>query len=90
MESVIIADFGLATYVNEPVYLYCRCGTPGYVAPEVINIKDMKAHYSSVCDIYSLGLIFYLLLSGKPAFPGKSYSTVVKQNREAAIDFGLK
>lgn len=78
METVVIADFGLATHVNEPVYLYCRCGTPGYVAPEVINIKDMKAKYSSVCDVYSLGLVFYLLISGKPAFPGKSYGTVVK------------
>ncbi|CAD8180441.1 unnamed protein product [Paramecium octaurelia] len=90
METVVVADFGLATHVNEPAYLYCRCGTPGYVAPEVINIKDMKAHYSSVCDIYSFGLVFYLLLTGKPAFPGKSYSTVVKQNREATIDFTIK
>lgn len=78
MESVVIADFGLATYVNEPEYLYCRCGTPGFVAPEIINIKDMKSKYSSVCDIYSLGLVFYLLLTGKSAFNGKSYSTVVK------------
>ncbi|CAK82004.1 unnamed protein product (macronuclear) [Paramecium tetraurelia] len=90
MESVVIADFGLATYVNEPVYLYCRCGTPGFVAPEVINIKDMKSKYSSICDIYSLGLVFYLLLTGKSAFNGKSYSTVVKQNREANIDFDIK
>ncbi|CAK56481.1 unnamed protein product (macronuclear) [Paramecium tetraurelia] len=90
MESVVIADFGLATHVNEPVYLYCRCGTPGYVAPEVINIKDMKSKYSSICDIYSLGLVFYLLLTGKPAFNGKSYATVVKQNREASVDFEIK
>ncbi|CAK69345.1 unnamed protein product (macronuclear) [Paramecium tetraurelia] len=90
MESVVIADFGLATHVNEPVYLYTRCGTPGYVAPEVINLKDMKAKYSSICDIYSLGLVFYLLLTGKPAFNGKSYATVVKQNREANIDFEIK
>ncbi|CAD8060114.1 unnamed protein product [Paramecium sonneborni] len=90
MESVVIADFGLATYVNESVYLYCRCGTPGFVAPEVINIKDMKSKYSSVCDIYSLGLVFYLLLTGKSAFNGKSYSTVVKQNREANINFDIK
>jgi serine/threonine protein kinase len=78
MDSVVIADFGLATHVNEPVYLYCRCGTPGYVAPEVINVKDMDSKYSSICDIYSLGLVFYLLISGKPAFSGKSYATVVK------------
>ncbi|CAD8128619.1 unnamed protein product [Paramecium sonneborni] len=90
MDSVVVADFGLATYVNEPIYLYCRCGTPGYVAPEVINMKDMKGHYSSVCDIYSLGLVFYLLITGKQPFPGKSYATVVKQNREANIDFSIK
>ncbi|CAK81836.1 unnamed protein product (macronuclear) [Paramecium tetraurelia] len=90
MDSVVIADFGLATKVDEPVYLYYRCGTPGYVAPEVINIKDVQGHYSEVCDIFSLGLVFYLLLSGKQAFPGKSYGTVVKQNREAVIDFKIK
>ena len=90
MESVVIADFGLATYVHEPVYLYCRCGTPGFVAPVVINVKDMRSKYSSVCDIYSLGLVFYLLLTGKSAFNGKSYSEVVKQNREANINFDIK
>jgi serine/threonine protein kinase len=83
----MIADFGLATRVNEKVYLYCRCGTPGYVAPEVINIKDMKSTYSSVCDIYSAGLVFHLLLTGKAAFSGKSYNTVVKMNREAKVEF---
>ncbi|CAK68809.1 unnamed protein product (macronuclear) [Paramecium tetraurelia] len=90
MDSVVIADYGLATKVNEPVYLYSRCGTPGFVAPEVINLKDQKAHYSEVCDIYSLGLVFYILLSGKQAFSGKSYGTVIKQNREAVINFQIK
>jgi serine/threonine protein kinase len=78
LDSLVIADFGLATHVHEKVYLFCRCGTPGYVAPEVINVKDMKSHYSSVCDVYSAGLIFYLLVSGKPAFNAKSYNSVVK------------
>ena len=85
IESVVLADFGLATHVNEPVYLYCRCGTPGYakhlhhrfVAPEVINITDMTTRYDSVCDVYSLGLVFHILLTGKPAFPGRSYNTIV-------------
>lgn len=77
INSVVLADFGLATYVNEPEYLYCRCGTPGFVAPEVINITDMKTRYDSVCDVYSLGLVFHILLTGKPAFPGRSYNTIV-------------
>ena len=73
LDSVVIADFGLATYVNELEFLYSRCGTPGYVAPEVLNIKDLKTKYSSICDIYSVGLIFYILLTGRPAFSGKTY-----------------
>lgn len=40
-----IADFGLAEFAHAEEYLFVRCGTPGYVAPEVINIKDMKTKY---------------------------------------------
>ncbi|CAD8211501.1 unnamed protein product [Paramecium octaurelia] len=87
IESVCLADFGLATYVHEEVYLYCRCGTPGFVAPEVINIKDLTTKYDKVCDIYSLGLVFHLLLTGKPAFTGRSYTTIVNQNKEAKIQW---
>jgi serine/threonine protein kinase len=32
-ESLKIVDFGLATYTNQPSYIYVRCGTPGHVAP---------------------------------------------------------
>lgn len=73
-DSLIIADFGLATNADAIPYIYCRCGTPGYVAPEVINERNMKAKHNVVCDIYSIGLIFYIMLTGKPAFPAKSYS----------------
>ena len=33
----IIADFGLATNIDNDKYLFARCGTPGFVAPEIIN-----------------------------------------------------
>ena len=58
---MVIADFGLATYTNQKPYLYSRCGTPGFVAPEIINLRNPNAQYDSVCDVYSLGLIFYIL-----------------------------
>ena len=73
----VIADFGLAEFSNIETYLFVRCGTPGYVAPEVINIKDMSTKYAPICDLYSLGLIFHILLFGKSAFPGKTYNEVL-------------
>lgn len=64
-----------------------RCGTPGYVAPEVINIKDMKTKYDPICDMFSLGLIFHILLLGVSAFPGRTYNDVLAQNRASNISF---
>lgn len=57
----VIVDLGLATSEDENEYLYPRCGTPGYVAPEIINIKSHKAKYSHVCDLFSVGIIFHIL-----------------------------
>ena len=54
--------------------MFVRCGTPGYVAPEVVNIKDLNITYGPICDVYSLGVIFHIILMGKSPFPGKSYS----------------
>ena len=40
--EICLTDFGLGTFSNEKPYLYPKCGTPGYVAPEVINRKGDK------------------------------------------------
>lgn len=56
----VIADFGLAQSSEED-YMFVRCGTPGYVAPEIVNLKDLKARYSPICDLFSVGVIFHLL-----------------------------
>lgn len=70
----VIADFGLAEFADIDEYLFVRCGTPGFVAPEVINIKDMKKKYSPICDIFSLGLIFHIFLFGTSLFRKKTYN----------------
>jgi len=36
----VIVDLGLAEYTGSTKYLYTRCGTPGYVAPEVLRLKS--------------------------------------------------
>jgi calcium-dependent protein kinase len=66
--SIIIADFGLATDINEANFIFSRCGTPGYVAPEVINLRSLSAKYGYACDLFSAGCIFYLLLTKIPLF----------------------
>jgi len=38
--QIKIVDFGLAAPVNEKEHLYTRCGTPGFVGPEIISLKN--------------------------------------------------
>ena len=82
----MIADFGLAQNCHRD-YMFVRCGTPGYVAPEVVNLKDLKAKYGTICDLFSVGVIFHLITLRKSPFPGKEYDEVLSQNRHCHIDF---
>ena len=64
-DNIKLCDFGLATHVDVKEYLYKRCGTPGYVAPEIVNAdaNDPNFRVNSKCDAFSVGVIMYLLLS---------------------------
>lgn len=66
----MIGDFGLAESVSSEEYMFIRCGTPGFVAPEVVNIKDQNAKYTTKCDLFSVGVIFHMLLLKRSPFPG--------------------
>lgn len=69
-----IVDFGLSSYCNMEEYLFKRCGTPGYVAPEIINSSSKEnVKFSPKVDIFSAGVIFYILVMGKSPFKGKSF-----------------
>lgn len=67
--------------------MFVRCGTPGYVAPEVVNLKDLKAKYQPICDLFSVGVIFHLLALRKSPFPGREYDEVLSQNRACKFNF---
>lgn len=43
-------------------FYFPKCGTPGYVAPEIANLFDKTKTYSKVCDIFSAGVIFFKML----------------------------
>lgn len=61
--DLVVADFGLATYSNLPVenILFHHCGTPGFIAPEVLNHSKSFPIYNEKCDIYSAGIVFFIL-----------------------------
>ncbi|CAD8200319.1 unnamed protein product [Paramecium octaurelia] len=82
-----IVDFGLATYSTLKRFRYPKCGTPGFVAPEVVNLQNSNQTYDKVCDIFSCGVIFYKLLTGRDVFPGSGFTYVLELNKKCNIDF---
>lgn len=78
-----IVDLGFATKVKDFRKLFVRCGTPGYVAPEILNDRD----YDCKVDVFSAGIIFYIILTGHIPFNGKSYREIVAKNLEGDVNF---
>lgn len=63
--KIKIADFGLAKLLSEEsMLMHTACGTPGYVAPEIL--KGLA--YDSEVDLWSIGIVLYILLCGFPPF----------------------
>lgn len=67
-----LIDFGFAKYWNESSELLTKaCGTPDFVAPEVLDNA-----YSAKADMWSVGVCAYMLLTGYAPFPGKTVDQV--------------
>ncbi|KAF9582114.1 hypothetical protein BGW38_000624 [Lunasporangiospora selenospora] len=62
--TVKISDFGLATFMGDRGYLETVCGTPQYLAPEILRREE----YGKAVDMWSLGVILYISLCGFPPF----------------------
>lgn len=62
--EIRVADFGLATFSLNDEMLTHKCGSPGYVAPEIFK----KSGYSYKADVFSLGSVFFNLLTGRYLF----------------------
>ena len=75
----------MATVADDPNYLFVRCGTPGYVAPEIINIKDMSTKSHPVSDVFSVGCIFYYIIFSKHLFMGKTGQEIIALNRDCDL-----
>eukprot|EP00549_Striatella_unipunctata_P020262 CAMPEP_0118682268 /NCGR_PEP_ID=MMETSP0800-20121206/5396_1 /TAXON_ID=210618 ORGANISM="Striatella unipunctata, Strain CCMP2910" /NCGR_SAMPLE_ID=MMETSP0800 /ASSEMBLY_ACC=CAM_ASM_000638 /LENGTH=361 /DNA_ID=CAMNT_0006578649 /DNA_START=41 /DNA_END=1127 /DNA_ORIENTATION=- len=79
---VKIIDFGLSRF-NPNNVMHSRVGTAYYVAPEVL----LSDHYTNKCDIWSIGVIAYVLLCGFPPFYADSEYETLQLVKQAKVEF---
>jgi polo-like kinase 1 len=83
--QIKIGDFGLATKVEYPgERKRTICGTPNYIAPEVL---EGQAGHSYEADVWSIGVIAFTLLVGKPPFETADVKTTYRRIRMNAYSF---
>jgi serine/threonine protein kinase len=63
---VKIADFGLSCFIEPDTLMHERCGTPCYVAPEIL--RDLG--YDTKSDLFSIGSVMFNLVCGRFLFKG--------------------
>lgn len=89
--SVKLADFGLAKIIGEESFTTTLCGTPSYVAPEILA-EGRHRKYTKAVDIWSLGVVLYICLCGFPPFSDELYSrdfplTLSQQIKSGRFDY---
>ncbi|KAI9026815.1 calcium/calmodulin-dependent protein kinase 1 [Hyaloraphidium curvatum] len=81
--KIMISDFGLSKIFNDEEVMKTACGTPGYVAPEVLK----RQGYGREVDLWSIGVITYILLCGYPPFYDQNNIELFKQILAGRFEF---
>lgn len=81
--EIKIADFGFAKRALTENCLTTQCGTPGYVAPEILE----GSRYGTKADMWSLGVIMYILLGGYPPFIDQNQRDLFRKIRKGQYEF---
>ena len=79
-----IVDFGLSQPFSLDQSFHSVVGTPYYVAPEVLSNR-----YDEKCDIWSMGIVLYIMLCGYPPSNGKSTKEVVNKIKGGNLKFDM-
>jgi calcium/calmodulin-dependent protein kinase I len=83
---VKLADFGFAKREEVPNSFTTMCGTAGYVAPEILS----GVPYGIAVDMWSMGIIAYILLVGYQPFRGENEDALKRQIRHGDFEFDEK
>lgn len=88
---VKLADFGLAKIIGEESFTTTLCGTPSYVAPEILA-ETRHRKYTRAVDVWSLGVVMYICLCGFPPFSDELFSrefpyTLSQQIKQGKFDY---
>jgi serine/threonine protein kinase len=78
-----LADFGLSKLCGDTIVLQTACGTPNYVAPEILANKG----YGIPVDMWSVGVILYILLCGFPPFYEEELPALFQQIMSGKKEF---
>ena len=80
--TVKIIDFGTSGKIKNGEMFNLNVGTPLYISPEVLKNK-----YNEKCDIWSCGVIMYMMLSGQPPFKGENDEEIYQSIKEGKYNF---
>lgn len=81
--GILVADFGFAKHCKRGSYLSTRCGTPAFVAPEIV----LGSKYNEQCDMWSIGCLLYMIICGYPPFQGKDHNDLFRKIRASDFTF---
>lgn len=87
--NIKLTDFGFAVQIQPGQTLKEVCGTPGYLAPEIIECSMEAEHagYGTAVDIWSSGVIMYTLLAGSPPFWHRKQMLMLRMILTGSYDF---
>ena len=81
-DSIKIIDFGTSVQFKPNEHIHERLGTPYYIAPEVLN-----GDYGPKADIWSTGVIVYIMMTGCPPFNGEDDDAIMERIKTGKFKF---
>ena len=80
--NIKITDFGFARYFDSDIMIQTMCGSPIYMAPEIMKHKK----YNNKSDLWSVGIIMYEMLTGHPPFRAKNILELLRKIKTQKLE----